>query len=75
MAAPVLTEIERQSALFLKLKMHFEERLARLRAKNDGLHEQDRTNRLRGQIAEAKYFISLGDKKPTPPEEDELFTD
>lgn len=71
----ILTENERQSALWMKLKKHYEERLAMLRARNDRPVDERRANLLRGQIAELKYQISLNEPRRTVAPEDELFKD
>lgn len=58
-----------QSPTWLKLKAHFEARLAEHRAGNDRrLSDQD-TAHLRGRIAEAKYFLELADPPPVIPAE------
>lgn len=66
---------DRNSATWAKLKKHMEARLVLLRARNDGDHDERKTNRLRGGIAELNYLMSLGDEKPLPPPEDALFKD
>lgn len=55
----VLTEMEKQSALWKRLKAHFEARIARHRASNDSPKSDEKTALLRGRIREAKYFASL----------------
>lgn len=70
-----LSEHERQSALWLKLKAHLDERLALLRARNDKPRDEAKSNLLRGQLAELKHLLSLNEEKRTPPPEDELFQD
>lgn len=59
-----LTHVEAQSALWLKLKKHLEERLDVLRAKNDGDLDTTETARLRGRIAALKELIALEDPSP-----------
>ena len=54
-----LTEHERNSALWLKLMSHWEERIATLRRQNDGEIPENTTNSLRGRIAEVKANLSL----------------
>ncbi len=68
---PLLSETDRHSALWLKLKKHFEERIALLRARNDNDLDEAKSARLRGRIAETKYFLGLGDPGPEPVEADE----
>lgn len=71
----VITELERSSAVWQKLKPYYEARLASLRAKNDGNLTPEQTQRLRGQIAEVRGILSLGTDKPQVPNEAELFKD
>lgn len=52
--------IETRSAVWLKLQAHLEERLAVLRAKNDGAIAPDETCHLRGRIAQVKEILALG---------------
>lgn len=65
-----LSDYERQSAFWKKLATHMTERLASLRARNDAVRSPEKTNLLRGQIAELKHLLSLADDKPSPPPED-----
>lgn len=69
---PLLSEIERNSAVWQKLARHIEDRLSKLRAKNDRDHDERKTARLRGGIGELKYLLSLGTAHPLPPPEDEF---
>lgn len=75
MAGGFLTEFERQSALWLKLKQYLDSRRAGLHARIERPLSTEKTNALRGQIAELKHFLSLADDKPAPAPEDELFKD
>lgn len=59
-----LSDLELSSPLWLTLKQHYEERLAELRAKNDGNMTYEQTLHIRGQIAEVKGFLDLGNKAP-----------
>jgi hypothetical protein len=61
---PVVSELERQSVLWAKLKRHLEARIARLRALNDRPRSADETARLRGRIAEAKSLLALDNPAP-----------
>lgn len=62
---------ERGSATWAKLKAYLEERLAKLREKNDRRRSQQETDFLRGEIAEVKHLLSLGTEKPVPaPDQD-----
>lgn len=54
-----LSEQERNSALWQKLKMHLAERLQAHRSANDRELSQDQTAKLRGQIREVKYLLDL----------------
>lgn len=57
----VLTDLERKSAVWLKLKAHLEARLVTQRTKNDGDLSTDLTAKTRGRIAEIKELIALGE--------------
>ena len=70
---PVLNELDRRSATWLKVKKHLEERITLLRAKNDGDHDERKTARLRGSIAELKYLCNLDSEQPKAAPHDELF--
>ncbi len=56
-----LTQSERDTPLFRKLKKHYEQRLADHRLENDKRLNADDTARLRGMIAEDLYFLSLAE--------------
>lgn len=60
----VLSHIEAQSAFWQKIKAHLDERLQRLREKNDGNLDERRTAELRGAIREIKNLAALD--KPAP---------
>ncbi len=62
-----LTEQERNSPLWLRLKAFYEKRLVTLRSKNDGPLGVDETLQLRGRIHEVKSFISLDEVMVVPP--------
>ena len=70
---PVLTEHERQHPLWLKIKKHAEDRLALARERNDKSHPIDKTERLRGAIAELKHLAALD--QPAPQTEADDFPD
>lgn len=59
-----LTEIERNSAVWQKLKPYYEKRLETLRRQNDGNLNREQTAKLRGRIAECVGVLSLGTDKP-----------
>ena len=65
-----LTESERQSAVWLKLKEHYEERLNVLRMKNDNLLDEITTASLRGEIRMIKQFLAIGIDAPLVPLDD-----
>lgn len=52
------------SELWLRLSKHLEQRIASLRAQNDGDLDERKTAELRGRIAEAKALQSLGREIP-----------
>lgn len=60
-----LTESDKAQGLWLRLKAHFEARLAILRARNDNavLTEQE-TAAIRGEIRCLRGLIALGDARP-----------
>lgn len=55
-----LTNLEKQSALWLKLEAHLNETLTSLRSQNDGDLSAEATSRLRGKIAQLKLILALG---------------
>jgi hypothetical protein len=59
-----LTEQEAASPMWARMKAHFDSRLAELRAQNDSSKPQEQTERLRGRIAETKYFLALDTPAP-----------
>lgn len=66
----VLTKIERQGTVWLKLKAHLNKRLEAARIKNDGDLTDKQTARLRGRIDELKNLLDLGEDKPQIPVDD-----
>lgn len=56
----MLTDSERNSALWAKLETHYQQRLEQLRKQNDGDQPENTTTSLRGRIAEVKAILSLG---------------
>jgi len=66
----VLSDIECDSAVWLKVLAYMEARLESQRARNDGNHDERKTARLRGSIAELKHLITIGDAAPAPPPEE-----
>lgn len=65
-----LLDSDRHSSTWKRLEAHYQGRLAMLRRKNDGQLTGEQTERLRGQIAEIKQFLALGEL-PAPPETDD----
>ncbi len=59
-----LTDIERRQQLWLKLKKHFEQRVADLHGKLEGEQTEHQTAALRGQIRAFKEVLRLGDEPP-----------
>lgn len=53
-----LTEQEKQSPLWVKIKSYLEERIQGHRTANDGVLSELETARLRGRIAELKVIIA-----------------
>lgn len=54
-----LTQAEKHSALWARLRKHMSERLEGLRAQNDHHQPESQTAGLRGKIAEVKEFLAL----------------
>jgi hypothetical protein len=54
-----LTDQERNSELWTKIKAHFEQRIQKHRASNDKTQAAEETEKLRGRIAELKYLLTL----------------
>jgi hypothetical protein len=59
-----MTSADRQSAVWLKLKEHYTQRLNTLREQNDGNLDAEATAKIRGRIAEARQFLALGKEAP-----------
>lgn len=55
-----LEKIELQSAVWLKLQQHMEDRLDQLRQQNDGDLDPIATARVRGRVAMVKELLDLG---------------
>lgn len=67
-----LTELERQSAVWVKVSEELKSRLTSARLKNDGELNEIDTARLRGRIFELKSLLALGNPPgPTPLMEDD----
>jgi len=75
MREPLITAMERNSAVWQKLKPYLETRLETLRRQNDGQLTPDQTAKVRGRIAEVKGLLSLGTDKPQVADESAQFKD
>ena len=75
MAQSPLDAVERNSSAWLKVKAHCEARLDLARKRNDGDHDMERTNRLRGGIAELQHLLTLGEEQMKPNPDDAKFKD
>lgn len=64
-----LTEQERGSALWQRLKAHIESRLESHRRKNDNDAPDEKTAKLRGRIAECKILLALDKPIPVVPDD------
>lgn len=65
----LLNQADLQSQTWVKIRKHFEERLAEYRRRNDGRLSDSDTTHLRGRIAEAVYVLDLGSQDPAKPAE------
>ena len=66
---------DRQSAVWMRLKEHYEARLTLLRSSNDGSITAEQTAKLRGRIAEVKALLNLEKETPVVSDGAELFKD
>jgi len=66
MSESLFTKTEREGEIWRKLRKHLQARVQQLRAQNDISTSDERTEKLRGRIAEAKDILRLGDE-PAPP--------
>jgi hypothetical protein len=64
-----LTDAEKISPLWIKIKEHLEERIEKHRASNDKTQPADATEKLRGRIAELNYLRGLDKERPQINEE------
>jgi hypothetical protein len=67
-----LTAHDKAQGLWLRLKAHFEDRLADARKRNDGQLSEAETASLRGEIRVLKRLIALGDDRPMTGDEQPL---
>ena len=63
-----LTQTEKDSPLWKKIKEHLLNRITRLRESNDGFLDEYETARVRGRIAEAKELINIESAAIAPDE-------
>jgi hypothetical protein len=66
-----LTEHDKAQGLWLRLKAHFEDRLADARHRNDRVQSEHETASLRGEIRCLKQLIRLGADRPMTGEDDQ----
>jgi hypothetical protein len=59
-----LSETDKASGLWLRLKEHFEERIAAARQRNDNIQSDADTAALRGEIRALKRLVRLGEDRP-----------
>lgn len=59
-----LTEQDKATSLWVRLRAHMEDRLADARKKNDAVQPEPNTAALRGEIACLKKLIGLGADRP-----------
>ena len=65
MAEPIISDVERHSAVWIKIKAHCESEITRLRALNDKTMDALHTEKLRGRIKELRNLAALD--IPAPP--------
>jgi len=58
---------DRTNPLWIKLERHMQQVLAELRLMNDSTLPMERTEKLRGRIAQLKELLALADE-PKPPQ-------
>jgi hypothetical protein len=59
-----LSETDKASGLWLRLKDHLEDRIAAARKRNDNIQSEAETAVLRGEIRALKHLVRLGDDRP-----------
>jgi hypothetical protein len=62
----IISEQERESVLWKRIRSHYDKRLSTMRSKNDGPLGNEETLVLRGRIHEIKTLLSLGDAIALP---------
>jgi len=71
----ILSEGERNSAVWQKLRQHYEEQLAKLRVRNDGEMTEFKRAKLCGHIEAVKSILSLGTETPVLDDDSAPFPD
>lgn len=66
-----LTDYDKVSSLWLRLKDHLLDRLAAARLRNDEPRTEQETATLRGEIRIIKRLLALGDDRPMTGEDDQ----
>ena len=59
-----LTQADKATGVWLRLKAHFEDRLAGARQRNDSALDAHETAAIRGEIRCLKHLIRLDDDRP-----------
>jgi hypothetical protein len=60
----ILDDGERRHPLWKKIEGYLNEQLATLRAQNDAVIDDAKTNYKRGEIAQVKKFLEIGKEQP-----------
>lgn len=68
---PLVSDVDRSSALWLRLKAHLEARLQSLRLQNDTVMDEGRRNIQIGRIAEVKGLLALDTEESTATSKEE----
>lgn len=63
-----LTDQERVNPLWVRLMGHFEDRLAKLRVRNDAPHDEVATASLRGEIRALRTILALNKQRSDDPD-------
>lgn len=70
MIAFELSEADKATGLWLRMKAHFEDRLQDARRRNDRVQPESDTAAIRGEIQALKRLLALGSDRPLTGEED-----
>jgi len=60
----ILGDADRQSQIWERIRAALEARLAEHRERNDASLSPERTEKLRGRIAEVKWLLGEGEERP-----------